>query len=108
MVSRIFATLARRQGGRFLGRSMDRYLPIEPVSLAKPSTIVGGIATAIAVRIATSSVPGALLVGGGLLAKALIEKGRAQRDAASARSALAHTAAETPDALSGCAGKAEK
>ena len=93
MVSRILATLARRQSGRFLGRTMDRYLPMEPVSLTRPSTLVGGIVTAVALRVATSSVPGALVVGGGILAKALIDRGRKERLAREAQAAAGEQAA---------------
>lgn len=49
-------------------------------------SLVGGTAAVIVTRLATRSVPGALLVGGGLVAKALFDRRRSrrarQRDAA--------------------------
>lgn len=77
--SRTLAKLARKESGRFLGRTMDRMLPMEPVSIKQPSTVASSIAAALAVRIATSSMPGAMVVGAGMLGRAMMRKGRKDR-----------------------------
>jgi hypothetical protein len=42
-------------------------------------SLLAGIAGAALVRVATRSVPGAIVVGGGLLAKTLYDRRRAKR-----------------------------
>lgn len=53
-------------------------------------SLVGGTAAVIVARLATRSVPGALVVGGGLVAKALFDRRRSRR-------AQQKSAAETAD-----------
>lgn len=85
----LLADIAIRGGGRLLRHTVERTLLGAKYSPGKARDIVSGrsmlhtlIGTAVA-RVATRSVPGALLVGGGLLAKTLYDrsKGRAQAKA---------------------------
>lgn len=88
MTNLIMADVVLRGGGRLLRHAVERGLLGARYSPGKARRIVKGrtmtqtlVGTAIA-RIATSSIPGALLVGGGLLAKALIDrKNKAQAQA---------------------------
>lgn len=73
--NRLLANLARRGGGKLLDVAIDTLLPVDAAKLpAKKKTLLGGIAGAVAVRVATRSVPGAIVVGGALLAKRLYDK----------------------------------
>lgn len=85
----ILADIAIRGGGRLLRNAVERTLLGAKYPPKKAREIVSGrsmvhtlVGTAVA-RIATRSVPGALLVGGGLLAKTLYDrsKNRAQAEA---------------------------
>lgn len=78
----ILADIALRGGGRLLRHAVERTLLGTKYSSAKARDIVAGrgmvqtlVGTAVA-RIATRSVPGAIIVGGGLLAKTLYDRGR--------------------------------
>lgn len=80
MTNLIIADLALRGGGRLLRNAVERTVLGRKFSPEKASNIVAGrtmaqtlLGTAIA-RIATRSVPGAILVGGGLLAKTLYDR----------------------------------
>ncbi len=82
--NRILARIARRGGGRLLNLAVDRFLPTAPVPPAdKPArpgkSLLGPLAAAAVVRLATRSVPGAIVVGGGMLAKRLYDRRRARR-----------------------------
>ncbi|WP_309622050.1 hypothetical protein [Novosphingobium sp.] len=94
MTNLIIADLALRGGGQLLRRAVERTLLGVTYSRADAKNLVKGrtmaqslIGTAIA-RIATRSVPGAIVVGGGLLAKTLYDrrrgKGAARADGAKA------------------------
>lgn len=79
----LLADLALRAGGSLMRRTVEKGLLSKKYSSAKATDIVKGrtmaqtlISTALA-RVATRSVPGALIVGGGLLAKALYDKRQA-------------------------------
>jgi hypothetical protein len=78
----LFADIAIRGGGRLLRHTVERTLLGAKYSPNKARDIVSGrsmlhtlISTAVA-RVATRSVPGALLVGGGLLAKTLYDRSK--------------------------------
>ena len=80
MTNLLIADLALRGGGQLLRHVVERTLLGTKFSKTKAKNIVGGrtmfqslLGTAVA-RIATRSVPGALLVGGGLLAKTLFDR----------------------------------
>lgn len=89
----IIADLALRGGGRLLRHAVERSVLGAKYDKHTAEQLVRGrsmtqtlVGTALA-RIATRSVPGAILVGGGLLAKALFDrrKGRAAARAEGAR-----------------------
>jgi hypothetical protein len=87
MTNLIIADIALRGGGRLLRYVVERTLlgvkrpPEKAGKIVKrrgmTQTLVG---TAVA-RVATRSVPGALLVGGGLLAKTLYDRSRKRGEA---------------------------
>ncbi len=84
MADKIITALARRGGNRLIDLTLDKFtgakvLPEDPALPKKRPTLLGGLAGAAAVRIATRSVPGAIVVGGGWLAKTLYERRRAKR-----------------------------
>ena len=85
----LIADLALRGGGQLLRHAVERGLLGKSYSPEKAKSLIKGrsmkqtlIGTAIA-RIATRSVPGALIVGGGLLAKTLYDR-KHGKDAADA------------------------
>lgn len=87
MTNLIIADVALRGGGRLLRHVVERTLLGVKYTPEKASKIVKGrsmtqtlLGTAVA-RVATRSVPGALLVGGGLLAKTLYDRNRRRREA---------------------------
>ncbi len=75
--NRIIAEIARKGGSKVFGRVVDTLVPVD--GAVQKTSLIGGIAAALAVRIATRSVPGALIVGGSLLAKRLYDKRHARR-----------------------------
>ncbi len=78
---KIIADLARRGGGRLIDLTLGKMLPADTAQPKKRATLLGGLVGAAAVRIATRSVPGAIVVGGGLLAKTLYDRKRAKQAA---------------------------
>jgi len=99
MTNILIADIALRGGGRLLRHVVERGVLGVKYSPEKAQNIVKGrsmaqtlIGTAIA-RVATRSVPGAIIVGGGLLAKALYDRrkdaqaAKAEGEAAVARQA---------------------
>ena len=83
MTNVILADVLLRAGGQLLRRSVETGLLGRQFGKGKAKKIVKGrsmtqtlLGTAIA-RIATRSVPGAIIVGGGLLAKTLYDRRRA-------------------------------
>jgi hypothetical protein len=87
MTNLIIADIALRSGGRLLRHVVERTLLGVTYPPDKARKIVKGrgmartlIGTAVA-RVATRSVPGALLVGGGLLAKTLYDRSRKRGEA---------------------------
>lgn len=87
MTNLLIADLALRGGGQLLRHAVERTLLGAKFSPTKARNIVGGrtmfqtlLGTAVA-RIAMRSVPGAILVGGGLLAKTLFDRREGKRSA---------------------------
>lgn len=88
MTNLIIADVVLRGGGRLMRNAVEKGLLGVKYPQDKAGKLVSGrsmastlIATAVA-RVATRSVPGAILVGGGLLAKTLYDrrKGQAARE----------------------------
>lgn len=77
--NRILASIVRTGGGRLLNAAVGRLLPDEPAEPGKRRNLLGGIAGTLAMRVATRSVPGAIVVGSGVLAKKLYDKRRAKQ-----------------------------
>jgi predicted phage tail protein len=76
MVRSILGRIVRQNGGKLLDGAVERIVPVSP---AAKSGIVGKIAGAALIRIATRSVPGAIIVTGGLIAKSLHDRRKAKR-----------------------------
>lgn len=73
MPNPLFARLARFAGGKALDHAVERVFPV-----GKGASLGKGLAGVALARIATRSVPGAILIGGGMLAKLLYDRRRAQ------------------------------
>jgi hypothetical protein len=78
IANRLLARILRQGGDRLLNKATEQLLPIDNAPQAKRS-IGRALAGAALTRIATRSVPGALVVGGGLLAKSLYDRRRARK-----------------------------
>ena len=74
----LLARIARQNGGKLLSTAIDVLLPVDAVKTGRPS-LRGGIVGAVAVRVATRSVPGAIAVGGAVIAKRLYDKRRSKQ-----------------------------
>lgn len=88
ITSLIIADLALRAGTALLRRGVEKgivsngHVAKKAPGLIKGRTIIESFVGTAVVRIATRSVPGAIIVGGGLLAKTLYDrKHRAKRQA---------------------------
>lgn len=86
MTNVIMADLVLRGGGELLRRVVETSLLGRAVGKGKAQKVIksGSMGQALirtaAVRIATRSVPGAIIVGGGMLAKALYDRKKARKD----------------------------
>jgi hypothetical protein len=74
--NKVLADIVRKGGGKLLNAAVDTLLPgdAEKPAAKKRKSLLGGLAGAAAVRVATRSVPGAIVVGGAMLAKRLYDK----------------------------------
>ncbi|MBB3356609.1 MULTISPECIES: hypothetical protein [unclassified Novosphingobium] len=75
------ALLARGVAGKGLaGRVLGKALPVRtPGGLIRGPSLVGSLVGTAIARVATRSVPGAIVVGGGLVAKALYDRRKTRR-----------------------------
>lgn len=87
MTNLVLTDILLRTGGQFMRHAVERTLLRTQYDAKKAKQIVKGrsmaqtmISTALA-RMATRSVPGAILVGGGLLAKTLYDRKQGARTA---------------------------
>lgn len=104
MTNLVLADLVLRGSGRLMRRTVEQLLLQSKYDQGMARRIVKGrgltktlLSTAIA-RVATSSVPGALVVGGGLLAKTLYDRNQGRRQAQRAGTkALAEQAAKATE-----------
>jgi hypothetical protein len=82
MTNLIIADVALRGGGRLLRHVVERtllgvkYPPEKAREIVKGRSMAQALVGTAVARVATRSVPGALLVGGGLLAKALYDRSK--------------------------------
>jgi hypothetical protein len=73
--NKVLADIVRKGGGKLLNAAVDTLLPVDTEKPAvRKKTLLAGLAGAAAVRVATRSVPGAIVVGGAMLAKRLYDK----------------------------------
>ena len=101
MTNLILTDLLLRGGGQIMRHAVETSLLKAKYDKTKARKIIAGrsltqtlVATAVA-RIATRSVPGMILVGGGTLAKLLYDRSRDKRTAqAEGRKAIAEQAAD--------------
>ncbi len=80
MAPPLLARLIRFGGGKLLDRAVAKVVPAAKSASqgAAKGGLSKGLAGAAMTRIATRSVPGAILVGGGMLAKMLYDRRHAQ------------------------------
>lgn len=105
MTNLILTDLLLRGGGQFMRRTIEGALLQTQYDKGKAKRIIKGrsmtqtlISTAIA-RVATRSVPGAIIVGGGMLAKMLYDRSQNKRTAKrEGEQAVAEQAAAGADA----------
>lgn len=85
MTNLVIADLALRGGGRLLRHFVERtllgvkYPPDKARNIVKGRSMTQSLLGAALARVATRSVPGALLVGGGLIAKTLYDRSRSRK-----------------------------
>ncbi|MDP3907755.1 hypothetical protein [Novosphingobium sp.] len=81
---RILASIIRQGGGRLINSAIARALPDQPLKPGKRGNLLSGIAGVVAIQVATRSVPGAIVVGSGLIAKKLYDRRKAAKAARAA------------------------
>jgi hypothetical protein len=103
MTNLILTDLLLRTGGQLMRRTVEHALLQTRYDKNKAKNIIKGrsltqtlVATAIA-RMATRSVPGAIIVGGGALAKMLHDRAQARKAARKGQDAVAEQAAAGAD-----------
>ena len=86
MASPIMARLVREAGGKLLDLAASRLeSPVAPVAgavVGKKASLTRKVAGAALMKVATRSVPGAIVVGGAVLAKTLYDRRHARKDGA--------------------------
>lgn len=80
-VDRILGTLVRKGGGKLIDTAVARLLPDQPEPKGRGGNLLRGAAGALALRVASRSVPGAIVVASGALAKKLYDRRRVRRSA---------------------------
>ena len=82
----LIADIAVRRAGRLFRRSMEkgllraRFSPDQAHDIIEGRSLGRTLVGAAVARVATRSVPGALLVGGGLVAKAIFDRSLSRRE----------------------------
>ena len=103
MTNLLIADLALRGGGQLLRHAIERtvlgtkYTPDKVKKIVKGRSMVQTLIGTAAARIATRSVPGAIVVGGGLLAKALYDRREGKRAARNSGTRAIETQAKRGD-----------
>lgn len=99
----LIADIAMRGASMLLRRSMEkgllnlRYDPDTARQVVQGRTMGQTLISATAARLATRSVPGFLLVSGGLLAKSVLDRSRRRRSRQEGEKALRHQANTAPE-----------
>jgi hypothetical protein len=100
MTNLVIADIALRGGGRLLRHLVEttvlktKYESEKAKNIVKGRGMIQTLVGTAAARVATKSVPGAILVGGGLLAKALYDRQRGRQAAKEGQAAVNRQAAE--------------
>lgn len=100
MTNLVIADIALRSGDALVRRGLERgflgakYTPKKARRIMKSRGFFESLAGAALARAATTSVPGAILVGGGLLAKVLHDRRKGRQAAIEGEKQLAERAAE--------------
>ena len=100
MTNLLIADIALRGGGRLLRHVVEqamlgtKYNPHTAKSLIKGRGMGQALLGTAVARVATRSVPGAILIGGGLLAKALYDRRKGAEAEIKGKEALARRAAK--------------
>ena len=102
----LIAEILVRSGGRLARRAMEkgllkaRFEPEQAVGIIEGRGLAHTLVSTTVARVATRSVPGALLVGGGLLAKTIYDRSISRRKARRrGRQQLAEQASHEDDTL---------
>lgn len=85
--NKILAEIVRKGGGKLVNSAAGKLMAPGGDTAPAKKTLLGGIAGAVAVRVATRSVPGAIVVGGSLIAKTLYDRRRARKAGAKGKAA---------------------
>lgn len=103
MTNLVIADIALRTGGQLMRHTVEKALLGAKYSPKKAKEIIKGrsiaqtiIGTALA-RMATRSLPGAILVGGGMLAKTLYDRSRGRKAAEDGEADISEQVAEGRD-----------
>ena len=82
MASPIVAKLVRQAGGKLLDMAASRLESpsAPPPPVGKTASLTRKVAGAALMKVATRSVPGAIVVGGAVLAKTLYDRRHARKD----------------------------
>ncbi len=83
VAKKIFSRIAQKHSGELIDKAIGTLVPDSKHGPEK-TTFKGRIAGALLLRFATRSVPGAILVGGALLAKLAHDHLKTKREAAAA------------------------
>jgi hypothetical protein len=100
MTNLVIADIAMRGGGAVLRRVIEtavlgtRYSDKKAKNIVKGRGLTGTLLGTMAARFATRSVPGAIIVGGGLLAKTLYDRAKGPQAAIDGEKAVAEQAAK--------------
>lgn len=76
---RLLARLARQGGSRLLDAAIAKALPDRPTPGRRKGNLLSELAGIVAMRVATRSVPGAIIVTSGLVAKTLHDRRKARK-----------------------------
>ena len=76
MANTLLSEILRRTGNKAVGHAVGK---IEAATAQRKTSLLGKIAGAVLVRVATKSVPGAIIVTGGMIAKSLHDRRKAKK-----------------------------
>ncbi len=105
MTNLLLTDIALRSSGRLLRNAIEKgvlgvkYPQDKASNLVKGRSLTNTLITTAVARIATRSVPGALLVGGGLLAKTLFDRRKGQEARAAGQAKVEERAQRAPKKL---------